>query len=96
MPLIGLSIGHFITSKIILNTNILVGIILSLIAVEMLISSFKEKEEKFLLSVPGYLLFGLSYISTCILYDFLQNSYFVIQKVSLQNKKSGLAHQIIC
>jgi len=60
MPLIGLSIGHFITSKIILNTNILVGIILSLIAVEMLISSFKEKEEKFLLSVPGYLLFGLS------------------------------------
>ena len=53
MPLIGLSIGLFVT-------NILVGIILSLIAIEMIISSFKEKEEKFLLSIPGYLLFGLS------------------------------------
>lgn len=60
MPLIGLSIGSFITSKIILNTNILVGIILSLISIEMIISSFKNKEEKFLLSIPGYLLFGLS------------------------------------
>ena len=36
------------------------GIILSLIAIEMIISSFKEKEEEFLLSIPGYLLFGLS------------------------------------
>ena len=26
----------------------------------MIISSFKNKEEKFLLSIPGYLLFGLS------------------------------------
>lgn len=60
MPLIGLSIGLYITNKIIINTNILVGIILSLIAIEMIISSFKDKEEKFLLSIAGYLLFGLS------------------------------------
>lgn len=60
MPLIGLIIGTFITSKIIINTNILVGIILILISLEMLISSFKQKEEKFLLSIPGYLIFGLS------------------------------------
>lgn len=60
MPLIGLNIGSYITSRIILNTNILVGIILSIISIEMIISSFKEKEEKFLLSLPGYLLFGLS------------------------------------
>ena len=60
MPLIGLSIGIFITSKIIINTNILVGIILLLIAIEMLISSFKDKEDKFLFSIPGYLLFGFS------------------------------------
>ena len=60
MPLIGLNIGLFVTSKIIINTNILVGLILSLIAIEMIISSFKEKEEKFLLSIFGYLLFGLS------------------------------------
>ena len=60
MPLIGLTIGMFITSKIVFNTNILVGIILSLISIEMLISSFKNKEEKFLLSIAGFLLFGLS------------------------------------
>ena len=60
MPLIGLSIGSFITSKIILRPSILVGAILSLISIEMIISSFKEKEEKILLSLPGYLLFGLS------------------------------------
>ena len=60
MPLIGLSIGTFITNKIIFNSNTLVGIILALISIEMLISSFKNKEEKFLVSIPGYLLFGLS------------------------------------
>ena len=60
MPLIGLTLGLYVTSKVIINTNILVGIILSLIALEMIISSFKNKEEKFLLSIPGYLLFGLS------------------------------------
>ena len=60
MPLIGLTLGLYVTSKVIINTNILVGIILSIIAIEMIISSFKNKEEKFLLSIPGYLLFGLS------------------------------------
>lgn len=60
MPLIGLGIGIFATSKLIINTNKLVGIILSLISIEMIISSFKNKEQKFLLSIPGYILFGLS------------------------------------
>ena len=60
MPLIGLCIGSFVTSKIIFSSDILVGIILCLIAIEMLISSFKVKEEKFLLSIPGFIIFGLS------------------------------------
>lgn len=60
MPLIGLIIGTFITSKITFNPDILVSIILSLIAIEMIISSFKDRKEKFLLSIPGFLLFGLS------------------------------------
>ena len=60
MPLIGLIIGMYIKNKLIINTNILVGIILSLISIEMILSSFKDKEEKFLLTIPGYLLFGLS------------------------------------
>lgn len=60
MPLIGLSIGIYITNKLIINASILVGIILCLIAIEMIISSFKDEEEKFLLTLPGYLIFGLS------------------------------------
>jgi len=60
MPLIGLSIGSFIANKIILNTNLLVGLILTLISIEMIISSFKDREEKFLFTIPGYLLFGFS------------------------------------
>lgn len=60
MPLFGLMIGLYVEKKIIINTNILVGIILSLIALEMMISSFKKKEEKLLLSLFGYLIFGLS------------------------------------
>lgn len=60
MPLIGVAIGTVITKKILVNPNIIVGTILSLIAIEMIISSFKEEDKKFLLTIPGYLLFGLS------------------------------------
>lgn len=60
MPLIGFMVGELIISKLIINTSVIVGIILSLIAIEMIISTFKEKEETFLLSISGYLLFGLS------------------------------------
>lgn len=60
MPIIGLNVGNLLTSKLIINTNILVGVILSLIALEMIITSLKNKEEKLLLSIPGYFIFGLS------------------------------------
>lgn len=60
MPLIGLTIGTYAERKIIINSNLLVGIILSLISIEMIISSTKETKEKFLLTIPGYLIFGLS------------------------------------
>ena len=60
MPLVGLLIGKYITSKLIINTNFLVGVILTLISIEMMISSFKNKEENFLLSLSGYLIFGFS------------------------------------
>ena len=60
MPLIGLTIGSYITSKLIFKTEILEGIILSLIAIEMLVSSFKEEKHNFLVSLPGFILFGTS------------------------------------
>lgn len=60
MPLIGLIIGNIIIKKITFNTNIIVGIILSLIGLEMTISSFKEKKETILNTTYGYLIFGFS------------------------------------
>ncbi len=60
MPLIGLIIGTFITSKIVMNINILVGIILSIIALEMIISSFKEKKREF--SFKSFRLFIIWFI----------------------------------
>ncbi len=60
MPLIGLLIGNIIIKKINFNPNIVVGIILSLIGLEMIISSFKGKKETFLYSTYGFLIFGLS------------------------------------
>lgn len=60
MPLVGLLIGTVIIKIVSFDSKIIVGIILSLIALEMVISSAKQKEEKFLLSISGYFLFGLS------------------------------------
>jgi len=60
MPLIGLMIGLIIIRKISFKSDLIVGIILCLIAVEMIVSSIRKKEEKLLLSLPGYLIFGLS------------------------------------
>ena len=81
MPLIGVIIGNLITSKILINTNILVGIILSLIAVEMIISSFKETNNKFLLTFPSYLIFGLSVsidsLTTGIGLSLITNKYVI-------------------
>lgn len=81
MPLLGLTIGSLITSKIIFNPNILIGIILSLISLEMIISSFKNKEDKFLTSLSGHLLFGLSVsidsLTTGIGLSAITNSYIL-------------------
>ena len=68
MPLIGLTIGKYIENRIIFNSTIVVGIILSLIAIEMIISSFKEKEEKWKKIVNIY----------SKRYDFLFYIYFLL------------------
>ena len=60
MPLIGLILGIIIMRSISFEPEIIVGIILCLIAIEMMISSIKNKEDKFLLTIPGYFLFGFS------------------------------------
>ena len=81
MPLVGLLIGTIIMEKISFESEIIVGIILCLIALEMIISSKKKKEEKFLLSITGYFLFGLSVsidsLTTGIGLTAITNTYFL-------------------
>ena len=60
MPLIGLKIGNVITKYVLFNVDVIVAIIFSLIGIEMIISSLKEKEEKLLLGIIGFLIFGFS------------------------------------
>jgi len=60
MPLLGLLLGNFITSFLIFNVNILVAIIFLIIGIEMIFSSLKDKEEKLLLTIPGFFIFGFS------------------------------------
>ena len=60
MPILGLLIGNIIINLIHFNPKFVVGIILILIAAEMIISSLKGKEEKMLFSLIGYIIFGLS------------------------------------
>ena len=85
MPLVGLTIGTLITSKLIINTNILIGFILSLIAIEMITSSLKNKKVKFLLSIPGYILFGLSVsidsLTTGIGLPAITNNYIISSSI---------------
>lgn len=79
MPLIGLIIGTMVMKKLNFDSEIIVGIILCLIAVEMIISNINKKDEKFLLSISGYLLFGLSVsldsLTTGIGLHFITNNY---------------------
>ena len=60
MPLMGLSFGGFISKYFLFNINLVVGVILGIIGVEMLISSIKEEKTNVMISMVGFLLFGLS------------------------------------
>lgn len=60
MPLIGLSFGNMVIRYFVFNVNLVVGIIFGIIGIEMVISSIKEEEVKILISLIGFLFFGLS------------------------------------
>ncbi len=81
MPFIGLTIGDYLLKRIPFNTNIIVGIIFIIIAIEMVLEYFKESEKNFFLDIPGCLLFGLSVsldsMTTGIGLPVITNNYFV-------------------
>lgn len=60
MPFIGLTIGSIILKYIKISPNIIVFIVLLLIGIEMIIESFKEKEEVKQLSSLEMLIFGFA------------------------------------
>lgn len=60
MPLMGLFFGSIITEYLVININIFVAIIFLIIGIEMIVSNLKDNEEKLLLSIVGFLIFGFS------------------------------------
>lgn len=60
MPLWGLFFGGVITKYLIVNVSILVSFIFIVIGIEMIISNVKEKDNKVIISLIGFLVFGFS------------------------------------
>lgn len=60
MPLLGLFIGNIILKYIIIDLDILLAIIISLIGMEMIISSIKKEDNTMLLSLLSFILFAFS------------------------------------
>ena len=60
MPLIGLVCGNLLMKYLIVDIHVIVGIIFGIIGIEMILSSLKNEEVKVLVSMVGFLLFGLS------------------------------------
>lgn len=57
MPLIGLTFGNFLSNFI--DLNLVASIILIYLGIDLIISNFKE-EDKLIVSLAGFLMFGLS------------------------------------
>lgn len=60
MPLIGMSIGSAIISKLIIDSKYIILIILSFIGIDMILSAIKDEEKNLLTSFFGIILFAFS------------------------------------
>jgi putative Mn2+ efflux pump MntP len=82
MPLIGIFFGSLIIDYLPFNVNILVSIIFSLIGIDMIYSSIKNKTEPLSISIIGFLLFGLSVsidsFTTGIGMNIINNNYLQV------------------
>jgi len=82
MPLIGLFLGNLIINILPFNVNILVSVIFSIIGIDMIYSSIKNKPEPLLISILGFLLFGLSVsITTGIGMNIINNNYIQVSLI---------------
>ena len=60
MPIIGLKIGNSIIEHVIVDGKYIILLILTVIGIDMIISSIKKEEKNILISLGGILLFALS------------------------------------
>lgn len=85
MPLFGLLFGNIITKYLIINISVVVAIIFLIIGLEMIISSIKEKEEKIILNIIGFIIFGFSVsidsFTTGIGLNIINNNYLEVSTI---------------
>lgn len=85
MPLIGLSLGSILYNYFIFNFNLVVGIIFTIIGLEMIISGMKEEDANILLSIWGFILFGISVsidsLTTGIGLKAINNNYLQVSTI---------------
>ena len=60
MPLIGITISKSLSKYIFIDLNTIVGIIFTIIGIEMIISNSSDKKDKSLTNIISFLIFGLS------------------------------------
>lgn len=82
MPIIGLGLGNFLLQYVMLRVNLAVGIIFGIIGVEMIVSSIKDEEVTVLISLIGFLIFGLTVsidsLTTGIGMSAISNNYLMV------------------
>ncbi len=85
MPLIGLFFGSLVCQFFLFDSQLVIGIIFSIIGIEMIVSSVKEEEIKILVSLVGFLFFGLSVsidsLTTGIGISAISHNYLLVSSV---------------
>lgn len=82
MPLVGLLFGSIITKFLVIDVNVMVGVIFLVIGIEMIISGLKKDDVKIFLNVIGFLIFGFSVsvdsFTTGIGFNVINNNYLEV------------------
>ena len=85
MPLLGVFLGNVILKYLVINLSIVVSIIFLFIGIEMIISSMKDDSHDFVVSIFGFLIFGLSVsidsFTTGIGLNVINNNYLEVSSI---------------
>ena len=85
MPLLGVFLGNVILKYLVINLSIVVSVIFLFIGIEMIISSIKDDSHDFVVSIFGFLIFGLSVsidsFTTGIGLNVINNNYLEVSSI---------------